>query len=82
LDSECGPELLGTIVGLEIEDGVAGPALFAGSVGLGGVFEQAPTASARRKIEPIRAIRPVRTLAPPNRHYRGRTETPRLQLLL
>jgi hypothetical protein len=51
-------------------------------VGLGGVFEQATAASARKKIEPIQAIRPVRTLALPNHLYRSRTVTPHPPLLL
>jgi hypothetical protein len=62
-DGVAGPALPVGTVGLEIGDGVAGPALPVGTVGLGGVFEQATTASARKKIEPVWAIRPVPTFA-------------------
>jgi len=51
-------------LGIEIWDGVAGPALVVTTVGLGvAVLEQATTVSSRKKIEPIRARRPVRTLS-------------------
>ena len=57
---------LGLAVGLGIGLGVglASPALLGPAVGLGvAELEQATTASSRKKIEPIRARRPVRTLS-------------------
>jgi hypothetical protein len=50
-------------LGVGIANGVGGTALLVTTVGLGvAVFEQATTTSSRKKIEPIRARRPVRTL--------------------
>jgi hypothetical protein len=79
-DGVASPALLVRTVALGIGGGVASPALLVRTVVLG-VFEQATTASATKKIEPIRARRPVRTLVLPNRFYRGRTETPHPLLL-
>jgi hypothetical protein len=51
-------------LGVGIGDGVAGPALLVTTVGLGvAVPAQATTATSRKKIEPIWARRPGRTLS-------------------
>jgi hypothetical protein len=51
-------------LGVEIGGGVASRALLGPAVGLGvDELEQATTASSSKKIEPIRARRPVRTLS-------------------
>lgn len=53
-------------VGVEVGVGVAGPALLLTTVALGvAVLEQATTVRSKKKIEPIRAGRPVRTLSSP-----------------
>jgi hypothetical protein len=61
---------IGDGLGVGIGDGVASPALLVTTVGIGvgigdgvAVLEQATTASSGKKIEPIRARRPVRTLS-------------------
>jgi hypothetical protein len=59
---------VGLGVGLMVgnDDAVAGGAPLATTFGLGvAALEQATTASITKKIEPIRASRPVRTLSPP-----------------
>jgi hypothetical protein len=53
-------------IGVGICVGVAGPALLLTTVALGvAVLEHATTASIKKKIEPIRARRPVRTRSTP-----------------
>jgi hypothetical protein len=53
-------------IGVGIGDSVPDPALLLTTVGLGlAVLEQATLASIRKKIEPIRARCPVRTLSSP-----------------
>jgi hypothetical protein len=56
----------GVALGLATGDGVAGAALVVAGVGLGVVeLEQATTARARNRVEPIRARRPVLTFSSP-----------------